>query len=158
VVCQSWYLLAPVLGLMVLASMATTRPAARTWVPLAALSAPFCAYPFATGPSGLHVDEGGPTLLPTIGGVVALLLVIGLSVARTLRGGTPATRLLVTGTAAALLSTALLVVQQGYVPGSGVSYYGAKLLLSTFLLGAVLSSAVAARAGRALQAPIVVGL
>jgi hypothetical protein len=142
---QSWYLLAPLLlaaGLVVLAEL---RPRPRFWLALGAVAIIPCLYPLLTGPRSTHADLPGPILLPTIIGVLGLLGSTAMGCAtllRRVRGGTSLA--LVACTVASLLTLVLLVVKQGFVPGSGVSYYAAKVLLTTFLLGTTVAAGAVA--------------
>jgi hypothetical protein len=157
-VAQSWYLLLPVAGLMLVPLLVASRPPLRLWLPLGVASASLCLYPLLTGPSRLHVDEGGSTLLPTIGGILSLLVITAIGIARATHERAVVAQVLATGTVGALLMMVVLVVRQGYVSGTGISYYGAKLLISTFLLGTVLAGAAAVRAPRPLLFALLVGL
>ena len=144
-VSQSWYLLLPLLAGGALVLLAQHRPPPRWWLPAAAAVGPLTLYPVLTGPSGTHVDEAGATLLPTIIGVLGLLVATGAgATAVTTRRISAPGRVLVAMTALSLLTGAGLAMRQGFIPGTGVSYYGAKVLLVTFLLGAILAAATTA--------------
>jgi hypothetical protein len=142
-VAHSWYLLVP----LVVAAVAVVLLARQdvSWRPLATLgvmTVPFCLYPILTGPSPRQVDLGGPIQLPTLPGLLALLAATALACAFLLRKHrSESGRAGVTITVLSLLGLVVLILKQGYVAGSAISYYGAKLLLTVLLLGCLLAAA-----------------
>jgi hypothetical protein len=143
---QSWYLLAPLLLVALVLIALDARPPAKHVLVAGVITAPFCLYPLLTGPTSGHVDESGPMVLPTILGVLGLLLATAAGAFYlTVREPNERSRVLVGTTVASLLLLVGLVVRQGFIPHTGVSYYGAKVLLTTFLLGSVLAAAVTVR-------------
>lgn len=151
---QSWYLAAPLIGAVALVLIFQARPPRRLWLPVLLVSAPLGAYPVLTGPTSTQVDMPGSTLLPTLLGVLGLLGTTALGCLFVLRGRpTPAGLALVSAAVAALLSTCFLIAKQGFVAGSGVSYYGAKLLLTVLFLGCILGAALVGAAAHAVDTP-----
>lgn len=141
-VMQSWYLLAPVVGVAVVLLVVRARPSRPRLLLLGLVAAPPCLYPLLVGPSVAQVYEVGPTLLPTQLGVLSLLAATGAGCTLALRrsGGLSVAQALVAATAACFVTMAgLLALDAGQSP-SRVAYYGSKVLLTTLLLGSVLAS------------------
>lgn len=142
-VAQSWYLLAPLLATAALVGVLSARLRPKPVAAALMISAPLWSYPILTGPRTPQVDLGGPILLPTLVGVLGLLMATSAGVVTTARNRPTALgRALLATTVTALIMLVGLVAMQGFQPGSGVSYYGAKVLLTALLLGAVLASSV----------------
>jgi hypothetical protein len=144
-VMQSWYLLAPLIGAAAVVAIEQARPPRKLLLTATLLTGLLSLFPVLTGPHGTQVDVPGPTLLPTIGGVLGLLIATGagIGIIVTTRQHKASARALVAATVASLLTMVALVAKQGFVAGAGVTYYGAKILLSTFLLGAIAAAAAA---------------
>jgi hypothetical protein len=142
---QSWYLLAPLLLVALLLLVSRVHVARRLLLVSAVTSLPFVLYPALTGPSSTQVDLSGPLVLPTIAGVLGLLVATGVGCVAMLRRRTGHGGLVLVGvTVASLMTMVFLIAKQGFVEGSGVTYYGAKVLLTTLLLGTVLAAGAVA--------------
>jgi hypothetical protein len=148
---QTWYLLAPVIAAALLLAVVHVRPTRREAVVAAVLVGPVTAFPVLTGP-GLHgrISLSGSELLPTLPGVLGLLAATaaGLLHLQRRRENTAPAVLAFTATvvSALLLLVGLTVAQSGEVVG--LSYYGGKILLSLFLLGAIGAAACIASVER----------
>jgi hypothetical protein len=155
-VMHSWYLLAPLLA----AALATVLPRLRmrpaAWALALVVVAPLCLYPLVTGPSAGHVDLPGPLLLPTLLGVLGLVVAGFAGLHRYLRAApAPDALPLVAVLVAALVSCVVLIVREGASIEEPIPYYAAKLLLTALVVGAVLASAVVAE-GVSRRAPLLV--
>lgn len=144
VLAQSWYLLAPMVGAVALVLVAERRPARRVVVAWAVVAAPFCVFPILTGPDPVaHLKMHGPATLPTITGVVGLLIATaaGLAVLMTRRLDDRGQVLGLAATIVAGLFVVLFLAVTGPEGVRVVSYYNGKVLLSVFLFGTIAAAA-----------------
>lgn len=145
---QSWYFLAPLIVVAAAVVLRSLRPRTSHVFALVGATIPASLYPLLTGPGPHQVDAAGATLLPTLPGVIGLLAATGIGLAAGQRESDRRHLPLVATATTALVMTVCLVVLQGFQPGSGVSYYGAKLLLTVFVFGLLLSAVLVARTVR----------
>lgn len=145
VVMQTWYLLAPVLAVLLLAYLAAARPSRLLASAVAVPTAVYSAYPLLKSPAPVAQLNavGGTPLDPSVLLVLMLLTLAGVVVLmRWKRPGTQPPVVLVLLVVAALFTTVLvLAVQLGTTRGFG--YYGAKLFYVLFLFGALAAAAAA---------------
>ncbi|HUR51114.1 MAG TPA: hypothetical protein VMZ11_03215 [Mycobacteriales bacterium] len=152
---QSWYLVAPACGAVVIAALLQVRPSRRVLLTITTVAGPFCLYPVLVGPpAGRQVGMDGPVFVPTAAGLIGLLvaLLVGLAfLLRGLGGGErELRRALAIATVTTLVEAALIIATDS--PAGSVNYYGAKLLLLALLLGSVASAAaVSSGLSRALS-------
>lgn len=146
---HTWYLLAPVFGVIVLQFVEQQRPP--RWQ-LAAIGLPtglLTAYPVVTGPgAGSQLSQpGGPPVLTLVG--VSMLLTATLAAAWILlRPGSPGRshRLaLATPLVTSLLLVSVVLCLQE-LSGSGENYYAIKVLYTTFLFAVIAGASVVAMA------------
>lgn len=165
VVAQTWYLLAPILAAAVLVGVNSVPAPRRFFLGLWVAIAPIAAFPVLTGPGGHQVSYRGSQLLPTLPGVLGLLLAGAVAVLTLVgRGRSEATVRLAwasTFVAALLLECALLPFRPPDVPGT--SYYAGKVLLVLFLLAGIAAAGAVVgetmlRWGRLPAIAIVLGL
>ncbi len=148
---QTWYLLAPVLGVLLLVHVAASRPSLPQVIVVSVPTALCSLYPLLKGPAPVsQLNAVGGTPFPHQS-VLAVLLILTLgAIALLLRQKGSATQpafvlaLLVVVT---LLTTLLVLVVQ-LVTSGGFGYYGAKMFYVVFLFGAI---AVAAAGGVASE-------
>lgn len=144
-VMQTWYLLAPVL-VAVLLVYGSRRRLRKRWTLGAAMpTALLSSYPILNGPSGSQINAVGGSPLPTIAGIVCLLLISLLGLVYLLpmqqAGRQLRLTLMAALVAALLLDVSILVFQ---VLTAGIAYYAIKILYSVFLLGVIAGIAAGA--------------
>lgn len=141
---HTWYLLAPVLAVVLLHHLAVNRPSGGRVIASALPAGLIAAYPVVTGPRpGAQIVAAGGAHTPSAGGGLAFLLLTVVVVAALLAmnsGGRHHRRVLASTLVAALLLFAgVLTVQES---GSGANYYAVKLLYTMFLVTGVGAAAV----------------
>lgn len=153
---QTWYLLAPVIAAVLLVFAKAARPSWRQLVVAAIPTAALSAYPVLTGPGGsTQINVSGSAPLPTIGGMLALLLVALLGLVLVLRSRGPDYDLrlaLVAATVGALLLLVAVLTLQS-VTAESRNYYAFKLFYTIFLLGSVAAAGMAGVAFERLRTP-----
>lgn len=136
---QSWYLIAPILGAVVVVALARVPARRGPLVILGITVAALASFPVLTGPGGHQVTARGAQLLPTLVGLLGLLLAGGIALVRLAsKRGTQSTLRLTWAACfvtALLLECVLLPFRPDDVPGT--SYYAGKVLLVLLLLAAV---------------------
>jgi hypothetical protein len=158
VVAQTWYLLLPVVAAVAVTTFGVRRPGRRHTLVSIGLGAPFVLFPLLRGPGAAHVRAGGYDVLPSLMGVLALLVASGVSVTHLLRRrqGGETVRL---GAASAIVGALVLVAMLVLVQPRGAigpTYYSAKALLALLFLGATCAAASGARYRTAASCSLVV--
>jgi hypothetical protein len=157
---QTWYLLALVVALPLMLLLLARRPSPLPLAGFLLVTGPLCLFPIVTGPALTHVDAPGPESLPTLVGVLGLLVATAIGCLHAVRGGvTMQERALTAATVGSLFTLIALLLRDGSFAAGHVSYYAAKVLLSVLLIGGVAACAViGARARSASSAPSAMAL
>lgn len=142
---QTWYLLAPVLAVLLLGYLAASRPPRLLAITVAVPTALMSAYPLLKGPAPVAQLNavGGTPLHLSVLLVLMILTLVGIVVL--VRWKQPGARpplvlvLLVVST----LLTAVVVLGLQLITSGGLGYYGAKLFYVVFLFGALAAAAAA---------------
>jgi hypothetical protein len=141
---DAWYLLAPVLALVVLAYVLRTRQGRRPAVAVLAAMVPFWAFPVLTGPGRKHLSVPGFLFFPTAPGVLAVAGTVAASVVYlVLRPGTRNGRRLPLALVAATFGCTVLIGAYQTVTDGTVGYYSVKLLYTTFVVAGCVTALVA---------------
>jgi hypothetical protein len=144
---QTWYLLGLALLVPLVVLLRAWRPSPNSLAAFLLLVVPLCLFPLVTGPAVTHVDAPGPKLLPPPLGVLGLLVAIAMGSAFALhRAHVPQNRALLATTAGAVATLCALLLRDGSLVHRSMSYYSAKVLLSTLLIGGVTAAVLVASA------------
>lgn len=168
---DAWYLLAPVLAVVVLAYVLRTRKGRGPAVAVLAAMVPFWAFPVLTGPGRKHLNVPGFLFFPTAPGVLAVAATVAASVVYlVLRPGARNGRRLPLALVAATLGCTVFIGAYQTVTEGTVGYYAVKLLYTTFVVAGCVTAMVAglvwgssssrgeAASPRVRRAPRVVGV
>lgn len=141
---QTWYLLAPVLALLLVMYLFSRRPGVVRSLLVATPFSVVALYPIVNGPPAvaqINAPGGAPFPGPATVTTLLLLLLIELLLALshpTLRSPLRVPTILVIGSL--VLTTAIVLVQDA--TGTGASYYAGKVLFAALLFAAVLGAAL----------------
>jgi hypothetical protein len=157
---QTWYLLALVVALPLTLLLLARLPSPRLLAGFLVVTVPLCLFPVVTGPSLTHVDAPGPETLPTLAGIMGLLVATGVGCLHAARGaGSLAGRALLAATVGSLFTLVALLLRDGSLAAGHLSYYAAKVLLSVLLIGGTSACVVVgARTRSASEAPTATAL
>ncbi len=143
---QTWYLLAPVLAVMLMLYLVLFRPKPLPVLAVAIPTVLLSAYPLLKGPPPVtQLNALGITPLPYLSIVLAVLLLTVVAVAVLLRRSVvagPSPLLLTTLIVATLLLAVGVIAIQVFV-GAGAGYYTAKVLYVVLFFGALAGAAAA---------------
>lgn len=142
---HSWYLLAPVMAVILLVHVLTERPRVLFVTGVALPTGLLSAYPVIMGPTSAQINAPGPSPLPTIGGIIGLLLVTlaGLVYLLRVRGRGRQQRLALVAALVATLGLVVGILIYQSQTAAGFNYYLFKLFYTIFLLGSVAGTAAA---------------
>ena len=144
---QTWYLLAPVLAVLLVMYLVTRRPGVSRSLLMAAPFIVVALYPIVNGPPAvaqINAPGGAPFPGPTTVTILLLLLLLGLVLALSRRSFRRQFRVPTTLVLGSLVLTTMIVLVQD-ATGSGANYYAAKLLFAALLFAAVLGAALSGR-------------